>query len=278
MRPFRQDRPVDTVQQVVCRRIEGEALVRQSAGLKIEGRGRLKTDDYLRAEGKDDVFVAGDNVFFIAEGQKAPVPQMVENAEQSAETVAHNIVSAVTGTGELEKYAPKFHGAMLSVGGRYACAYVGGANKKISLASFFAMFVKHFINIIYFIQVAGWNKIAGYMKNEFFTIRNNRSFVGGHFSNRTPSFLLVAFRVWLGAVWVFEGVMKIVEGWMRSPKLDGFFGGAASWFNAILGTGAGSGSDGGSGATAAATGSELSMMATTPCSVARTRYAARHAM
>ena len=99
------------------------------------------------------------------------------------------------------------------------------------------MFAKHFINLIYFIQVAGWNKIIHYMKNEFFTIRNRRSFVGGHFSNRTPSFLLVLFRLWLGAVWVFEGVIKLVDGWMKTPKLDGFFGGATSWFNAILGTG-----------------------------------------
>jgi NADH dehydrogenase len=42
--------------------------------------------------------------------------------------------------------------------------------------------------------------------------------------------------MWLGAVWVFEGVMKIVEGWMRTPKLEGFFGGAKNWFDAILGT------------------------------------------
>ena len=188
--------------------------------------------------------------FYIAEGQKAPVPQMVENAEQSAHTVAHNITAEITGTGDAEKYAPKFHGAMLCIGGRYGAAYIGTDKNKFSLASFFAMFAKHFINLIYFIQVAGWNKIAGYLKNEFFTIRNRRSFVGGHFSNRTPSFLLVALRVWLGAVWAFEGVMKIVEGWLKAPKLEGFFGGATSWFNAILGVGT---PDGGSGATAAVT-------------------------
>jgi NADH dehydrogenase len=102
------------------------------------------------------------------------------------------------------------------------------------MPSFLAMFAKHFINIIYFIQVLGWNKIFNYAKHEFFTIRNCRSFVGGHFSNRTPSFLLVPLRVWLGAVWLFEGVMKIVEGWFKSPKLTGFFGGADSWYNTIL--------------------------------------------
>jgi len=96
------------------------------------------------------------------------------------------------------------------------------------------MFAKHFINLIYFVQVLGWNKIFSYMKHEFFTIRNCRSFVGGHFSNRTPSFLLVALRVWLGSVWIFEGVMKIVEGWCKTPHLKAYFGMADSWYDKII--------------------------------------------
>jgi NADH dehydrogenase len=227
--------------------VEGSDVVHTLDPLKKAGRARLQTDEYLRAEGKKDVYVAGDNIFYIPENQKTPVPQMVENAEQSADIVAHNITAEIKGDGELEKYLPKFHGAMLCIGGRYGAAYVGTDKHKFSLASFFAMFAKHFINLIYFIQVSGWNKIISYLRHEFFTIRNRRSFVGGHFSNRTPSFLLVLFRIWLGAVWVFEGVMKIVEGWLRDPKLDGFFGGAAGWFNSILNSGANSGS-----ATAAA--------------------------
>ncbi|MDD2295835.1 MAG: pyridine nucleotide-disulfide oxidoreductase, partial [Eubacteriales bacterium] len=58
--------------------------------------------------------------------------------------------------------------------------------------------------------------------------------------NRTPSFMLVAFRIWLGAVWAFEGTMKIVEGWLKEPKLEGFFGGATAWFDGILGNSGGS--------------------------------------
>jgi NADH dehydrogenase len=104
----------------------------------------------------------------------------------------------------------------------------------LNLPSFLAMFCKHFINVVYFIQVLGWNKVFSYLKHEFFTIRNCRSFLGGHFSNRTPSFLLVPLRAWLGAVWVFEGVMKIVEGWFSKPMLTGFFGGATAWYNNIL--------------------------------------------
>ncbi|HKL99704.1 MAG TPA: NAD(P)/FAD-dependent oxidoreductase [Mobilitalea sp.] len=212
------------------------ADITQDAGksLELQRGGRIQVDTYLRSMKDKNVYIIGDNMHYIAEGEERPVPQMVENCEQSSHTAAHNIVVALTGKGEMEVYKPSFHGVMVSIGGRYAVAHVGLPGHFFSLPSFFAMFAKHFINIIYFIQVLGWNKVFSYIKHEFFTIRNCRSFVGGHFSNRTPSFLLVALRVWLGAVWVFEGVLKIVEGWFKSPKLDGFFNGANAWYQSIL--------------------------------------------
>ncbi|MDF2804667.1 MAG: dehydrogenase, FAD-containing subunit [Anaerocolumna sp.] len=213
------------------------ADVTQDAGetLEITRGGRIQVDSYLRSTKDNNVYIAGDNMYFVPEGEERPVPQMVENCEQCADVIAHNIVNDLTGHGEKETYKPAFHGVMVCIGGRYGVAHVGLPNFMFSLPSFLAMFAKHFINVIYFIQVLGWNKIFSYVRHEFFTIRNCRSFVGGHFSNRTPSFLLVALRVWLGAVWLFEGIVKIVEGWFDKPMLNGFFGGATSWYNSILG-------------------------------------------
>lgn len=220
------------------------------AGKSLEAQrgGRIQVDEFLKSTKGENVYVIGDNMFYIAQGEECPVPQMVENCEQSSETAAHNLVCEITGKGERKAYKPAFHGVMVSIGGRYAVAHVGLPNHFFSLPSFLAMFAKHFINIIYFVQVLGWNKVFSYIRHEFFTIRNCRSFVGGHFSNRTPSFLMVPLRVWLGAVWVFEGVMKIVEGWFVNPMLTGFFGGANGWYNSILNPSAG-----GADAVAAAT-------------------------
>lgn len=224
--------------------------------LSSANRGRIKLDKYLRSVDDENVYVVGDNMLYTPEGSDTPVPQMVENCEQSAKTAARNIAVAITGEGEMEEYKPKFHGVMVCVGGRYGVARVGLPNLMFNLPSFLAMFAKHFINIIYFVQVLGWNKIFSYLKHEFFTIRNNRSFVGGHFSNKTPSFMLVALRIWLGAVWLFEGIMKIVEGWFKKPKLEGFFGGANAWYDSILNgkvtSGGGDGGDAVTGATSAA--------------------------
>lgn len=229
-----------------------EITLKAAQTLQSAKRGRILLDPYLRSVDDDRIYVAGDNMMYTPEGEDQPVPQVVENCEKSADTVAHNIVCAVSKTGKMEKYEPKFHGIMVSIGGRYGVAYVGLPKRMISLPSFFAMFVKHFINILYYIKVLGWNKVFSYVKHEFFTIRNCRSFVGGHFSNRTPSFLLMPLRVFLGLVWVFEGVKKILEGWFLTPKLTGFFKGANAWYDSILKGSSGGAIDGTSAATAAA--------------------------
>lgn len=233
------------------------ADITQEAGKNLElTRGaRVQVDSYLRSTKDEKVYIAGDNMYYVPEGEDRPVPQMVENCEQCADVIAHNVVCALNGQGEMEVYKPAFHGVMVSIGGRYGVAQVGLPGHMFSLASFFAMFTKHFINIVYFIQVLGWNKVFSYMKHEFFTVRNCRSFVGGHFSNRTPSFLLVPLRVWLGAVWLFEGIMKIAEGWFNGTKLTDFFGGANSWYNSILGIATQAAASGAADATSSATAS-----------------------
>jgi len=227
--------------------ITGADFVQKSETLIRVNSGRVKTDEYLQALDTPNVYVAGDNIFFIPEGEKNPVPQMVENAEHSANTVANNLMADITGDGKKEKYAPHFHGTMLCVGGRWGTAHVGMPGKFIALPSFLAMLSKHFINMIYFLQVLGWHKIFSYIKHEFFTIRNRRSFVGGHFSNRNPSFLLVPLRLFLGFIWVYEGIKKVTEGWLGTPKMSEFFLGARQWYDSLL-TG-----EVAAGATAAAT-------------------------
>lgn len=211
-----------------------EITTEAAAELESVKRGRIKVDPQLRALGKEDIYVVGDNMMYIPEGGNEPVPQMVENCEQSADVAAHNIVCAITGNKSMKTYKPSFHGVMVSIGGRYGVARVGLSNLMFNLPSFLAMFSKHFINVIYFIQVLGWNKLFSYIRHEFFTIRHCRSFLGGHFSNRTPSVLLVPLRFWLGAVWLFEGIMKVVEGWLTKPMLNSFFGSSNLLFQQIL--------------------------------------------
>jgi NADH dehydrogenase len=193
--------------------IEGSDLMESIDGERVEkkGRNRIETDAYLRAVNREDVFVVGDNIFFIPEGEERPVPQMVENAEHSAATVAKNITATLRGEA-LEEYRPAFHGAMVCIGGRYGVAQVGTSKTQWVYSGFVAMLIKHFINVIYFLQVAGFNKVWTYALHEFFHVEDNRSFLGGAFAKRSPNFWLLPLRIFVGVKW-------FLQGWEKLPKV-----------------------------------------------------------
>lgn len=188
--------------------IEGSEVVQASDFERTKG-ARVETDQYLRSKKHDNVYIVGDNIFYVPEGEETSVPQMVENCEASAHTAAANLFADASGKGTKHPYKPKFHGSMLCVGGRYGTAHVGTHKTKFGLPSFLAMLSKHFINIIYFIQVLGWHKIYSYLVHEFFQVKHNRSFVGGHFSNASPNFWSLPLRLFVGFSWLVSGLEKL---------------------------------------------------------------------
>lgn len=205
------------------------ALSSEALGLVKGTRGRIELDKHLRSLTHKNVYVAGDNMFYIPEGEDKPVPQMVENCEAAAPIIAQNIYDEVNEQQPSQVYAPRFHGIMVCIGGRYGVAHIGG-NKKVALPSFFAMFAKHFINMIYFFHLAGWSKVYAYLKHEFFTIRNKRSFVGGHFSNRTPVFFLVPLRIFMGIYFIYYAYQRFAMGWFTTSRLRDVFYNVAGQF------------------------------------------------
>lgn len=233
--------------------VEGSDLVGE-LDLEQQGRKRIVTNEHLQSVDHKNVYVVGDNIFFIPEGEKHPVPQMVENAENAAPVIAHNIHAVITG-GTQKSYKPVFHGAMVCIGGRYGVANVGMPGKMFNFSGFMAMFFKHFINLFYLFQVCGFNKCYSYLLHEFFHVPNRRSFVGGHLSKRSPNFWLVPLRVFVGAMWLKEGLdklPKIIDDPTKiflipAPVVDG-----ASAATAAAGEAAGAAADAVSAATGAA--------------------------
>ncbi|MCY6372662.1 FAD-dependent oxidoreductase [Clostridium ganghwense] len=187
--------------------VEGSDIV-GNMELEQKGRKRIVTNDKLQSLSHENVYVVGDNIFYIPEGEERPVPQMVENAEHSAPIIAHNIYTDIKG-GEKKSYKPAFHGAMVCIGGRYGVAHIGKPGKFFGLSGFAAMFVKHLINLVYFFQVAGFNKCWSYLLHEFFHVKDKRSFVGGHFAKASPNFWLVILRVFVGYKWLEQGLHKL---------------------------------------------------------------------
>jgi len=187
--------------------VEGSEIV-GNLDVQQQGRKRIVTNEHLESVDHKNVYVVGDNIFFIPEGETRPVPQMVENAEHAAPLIANNIVADINGTAK-KAYKPTFHGTMVSIGSRYGVANVGLPGKMFMLTGFMAMLSKHFINMFYLFSVAGFNKMWTYMMHEFFHVENRKSFVGGYFSKRSPNFWLVPLRMLLGGMWLYEGIDKL---------------------------------------------------------------------
>lgn len=195
--------------------IEGSTVL-EGAAIEKKERNRVVCNDKLQSVQYKNVFVVGDNIQFVPEGQQRSVPQMVENAELSASTVAKNVTASILGK-DMKSYKPEFHGAMVCIGGRYGLAKLGMPNKMFNFSGFIALFFKHFINLIYFVQVLGFNKIWTYMMHEFFHVENRRSLTGGYFSKRSPNFWLVPLRMYLGFMWLTEGLQKLPKV-MENPE------------------------------------------------------------
>jgi NADH dehydrogenase len=180
------------------------------------GRGRIQVNEYMQSVDYQNVFAVGDNAFYEEpddKGGKKPMPQIVETAMQTAETAVHNILAGLDKR-DKKPFRSNYHGFMVSIGGRYAVANIGGR----PMDGFFAMALKHLVNIHYQYGVGGLARIWDYIMHEFIYVREGRSILGGHLSARTPIFWLAILRVYLGVIWLIEGVNKVSEGWLDPGK------------------------------------------------------------
>jgi NADH dehydrogenase len=187
--------------------VEGSELV-EELDLEKKGRQRILTNEYLQSADNQDVYVVGDNIFYIPDGATNPVPQMVENAEQAAPIIAYNIAADIRKT-EKKAYKPTFHGTMVCIGSRYGVANVGTPKRMFQFSGFIALAIKHLINLLYLFQVCGFNKCYHYILHEFIHVKHNHSLLGGHFAKRSPNFWLFPLRLFAGWMWFKQGWDKI---------------------------------------------------------------------
>ncbi|TLQ40183.1 NADH dehydrogenase FAD-containing subunit [Ruoffia tabacinasalis] len=185
-------------------------------GVEQARAGRLVADQYMQAKGYDNVFVAGDLVYYEdPTNNNMPTPQIVQAAELTGDVAATTIISEISGT-EKEEFEGKYDGNMVSIGSTYGVAYL---YDKYSVQGFIAMFIKHAANVIYFLSIGSFYYAWLYVRHEFFTIKHKRNIFRGHLSAHGNILWSVPLRLFYGAMWLVEGLKKTF----------GMFGGQ-SWF------------------------------------------------
>lgn len=178
-----------------------------------KGRGRVEVNEYTQSASYPNVFLIGDNSFFIEEDGK-PLPLLVESAMQTGKSAGKNIANLIHNK-PLEKCKPKLHGTMVSIGRKYAVADTMG----MRTSGLMAMFIKHLVNIHYQFEVAGFEQVIRYLKHQFVHKRKDDNIIKKHLTTETFTFWMVIMRMYLGYMWLMQGVHKYSDGWLSKVSI-----------------------------------------------------------
>lgn len=180
-------------------------------GLTMGKRGRIQVNEYMQSVDYPNVYLVGDNAYFEEDGKA--LPQIVETAMQTGETAAYNIAADIVGK-DKKPFKSNYHGIMVSIGSKNAVSNV----MNVETTGFAAMGTKHMVNLHYLWGIGGFRQCVSYIMHEFFDVRDRRSMLGAHLSARTPILWLAILRVYVGVIWLFEGIKKVREGWLDPAK------------------------------------------------------------
>lgn len=189
--------------------------------------GRKQVNEYMQCPDYDNVYLAGDGLWYLENDR--PLPQIVEAAEQTAATAAESIAYTIcTELGckakKPQPFKSNFHGHMVSIGGKYGVSH----NVNISASGIFALGIKHMVNVIYLNSLCGLNGWWTYLKHEIFEIKNDRSLIGGLAAKVVPAYWTTFLRLFLGVMWLIEGIKKIADGWLADKSGSYVYWGSGS--------------------------------------------------
>lgn len=214
-------------------------------GLTTGKAGRIVTNKFMQSVDDDKIYVVGDVAFFDETDDGRGQPQIVQGAEASAATALKNIIATEAGQ-EKVPYKGNYSGFMVSIGSRYA---VANLMNFFHLSGFFATFVKHLVNMLYFIQIYSGYDLFHYSMNEFFRTKNDRNLMRGHISRYGNVLWTVPARLFLGAMWLVDCWDKVQgEGSWFTNKLRLPF----DWLQPAVTSGASKAADATSAASGAA--------------------------
>ncbi len=206
---------IETRTMLWCAGISCNDVAKQTDTEKIGGGKRIKVDEYCRA-GQPGVYAVGDCGGLSGEDGR-PYLAMVENALQTADGAAANILRDIRGQ-KPEKVTVKFHGTMVCIGRFFGVSDIMGRR----LPSWLSLLMKYFVNIHYLYEIGGFRTPAKYVKDELVHVEQDQTLLEKHWSYKSQAWWSAPLRLFLGFYWLYEGIVKVTEGWFNAPKLAEF--------------------------------------------------------
>ncbi len=178
---------------------------------------RIVVDEFCRTEFKN-VYAVGD-ISGLTDSNDREYPAMVETALYTGEGAAKNILNTIRNK-ELEKVNVELHGTMVCVGNFFGVSEIMGK----SLPVLISIFMKYLINIHYIFEIASFKGVRNYIYHEFLERKQRKILPEKHWSVRMQAWWLTPLRMFLGFIWLWEGIKKVLEKWLVEPKLAAFLG------------------------------------------------------
>ena len=206
--------------------IKGKEVLKRT-GLELSKDNRIKVDKYLQTTKYDNVYAIGDNALFTHDLER-PLPQLVEAAVQGGECVAENIEAKMKNK-SMEVFEPSLHGLMVSVGANYGVAELKPfGDFTIKLKGFWAMFMKHFINMHYLFGIGGFSLIGDYIEHQFKDTRGGIGMLVRHMMKKSGTYWLAFLRIFVGLRFLLSGIDKVSKGWLFGSE-EHLVSGASSY-------------------------------------------------
>jgi len=120
-------------------------------GFEIKGR-RISIDDYCRAEGYEDIFVAGDSACAVDAASGRPMPPTAHVAMVQGDIVTENIIAKLKGS-SMKKYVFKRAGEIVTLGKTNAVGDLFG----FKFSGAFATFMKKVVHWWYLHSIGGFS-------------------------------------------------------------------------------------------------------------------------
>jgi NADH dehydrogenase len=128
-----------------------------ACGMEFEiSSRRITIDDYCRAIGFENIFVAGDSACTVDEKTGRPMPPTAHIAMVQADIVTHNIVASLKG-GEMKKYVFNRAGEIVTLGRTYAVGDLFG----VKFSGWLAKLMKKIVHWWYLHSIGGFRLLFG---------------------------------------------------------------------------------------------------------------------
>lgn len=206
---------IQTRTMIWCAGIRCNTLAEEMGFARCGRTTRIKVSEFGQTE-NPGVYSIGDCCGLTDEAG-TPYAAMVENALQTADGVAANILCEIRGK-EREPIKVKFHGTMVCIGNYFGVAEIMGKR----LPSWLSLLMKYLVNAHYLFEIMGFRGPARYLKDEVVNRKQDKLFLEKHYSRKMQAWWLFPLRMFMGFYWLLEGLKKITEGWFSGTHLAEF--------------------------------------------------------